>query len=377
MTQNFDPTLARTALAFRGYNTTNLGRTPELLEHADYGPVLAEYLREASDVCAQTIERPVDLIRRVEDRSEPSLEEYAESIALIVAVEQAQLAILHRCFEIDYHQAEVQTGFSLGEISALVAGGVYAMRDALKIPLTMAADCVKLSHDVVMGIVFSRGDTIPMDEIRRICIEINLAGQGVIGVSTILSPNSFLVLGTQDTVARFRKTIKKVTSIKIHLRLNDHRWPPLHTPIVWAANVSNRAAHLLHTLPGGLQPPKPDILSFVTGKRSYTALNSRELISQWIDHPQRLWDVVNELLFSGIETILHLGPQPNIIPATFDRLAANVEAQTRGSRRMRAASVVARRSWLQSLLPRRAALLRAPLMKHIILEDWLLEQNRK
>ena len=375
MTLKLESILADSALAFRGYNTTNLGRTPELLAHKDYGPVVAEYLREASDVCAETIGRPVDLIRRVEAESEPDLDDYAESIALIVSAEQAQLQLLQQFHQIDYRQAYVQLGFSLGEISALVAGGVYEMRDALKIPLAMANDCVKLAHDVVMGVVFSRGDAIPMNEIRRVCLEINLKGQGVIGISTILSPNSFLVLGTQDTVARFRKQVKTIQGCKIHLRLNDHRWPPLHTPIVWAENISNRAAHLLHTLPGGLVSPKPDILSLVTGKRSYNDLNSRELIAQWIDHPQQLWDVVNELLVSGVEAVIHVGPQPNIVPATFDRLAANVEAQTRGSRRMRAASVVARRSWLQSILPRRAALLRAPLVKHVILEDWLLDEH--
>ena len=34
---------------------------------------------------------------------------------------------------------------------------------------------------------------------------------------------------------------------------------------------------------------------------------------------------------------------------------------------------LARRPWLSALLPSRAALLRAPLLQHIILEDWLLE----
>ena len=32
---------ATTAFCFRGYNNTNLGRTPELLDHPAYGPVLS------------------------------------------------------------------------------------------------------------------------------------------------------------------------------------------------------------------------------------------------------------------------------------------------------------------------------------------------
>jgi [acyl-carrier-protein] S-malonyltransferase len=42
---------------------------------------------------------------------------------------------------------------------------------------------------------------------------------------------------------------------------------------------------------------------------------------------------------------------------------------------MRAAEGMARRPWLSAMLPSRAALLRAPLLKHIILEDWLLENE--
>ena len=110
----------------------------------------------------------------------------------------------------------------------------------------------------------------------------------------------------------------------------------------------------------------------VTAAVSYDEFNARDTIARWIDHRQRMWDVVNELLVMGIESILHFGPEPNIIPATFERLAANVDTLTRGSRRMRAASAVVRRPWLQNLLPRRAALLRAPLVKHVIVEDWLL-----
>ena len=31
------------AFAFRGYNVTNLGRTPELLEHPAYGPIVEKH----------------------------------------------------------------------------------------------------------------------------------------------------------------------------------------------------------------------------------------------------------------------------------------------------------------------------------------------
>jgi len=52
--------LPTAAFAFRGYNTTNLGRTSDLLAHPAYGPIVQHWLERGSDVCAATIGRPVD-----------------------------------------------------------------------------------------------------------------------------------------------------------------------------------------------------------------------------------------------------------------------------------------------------------------------------
>ena len=97
----------------------------------------------------------------------------------------------------------------------------------------------------------------------------------------------------------------------------------------------------------------------------------------WVDHPQRLWDAIYETLAMGISTVIHIGPEPNLIPATFKRLADNVAQQARGSFGVRALSAAVNRPWLQRLLPYRASLLRAPYIQHVILEDWLLEHAPK
>jgi [acyl-carrier-protein] S-malonyltransferase len=66
-----------------------------------------------------------------------------------------------------------------------------------------------------------------------------------------------------------------------------------------------------------------------------------------------------------------------LVYATFERLAENVKQQTNGktidSYRMKAMSGLISRPWLANLLPKRAALLRAPMLKQIVLEDWLIE----
>jgi len=367
--------LPQSAFAFRGYNVTNLGRSHELLNHARYGPIVEEYLTRASEVCAEITKRKVDLVSRVRRKRETTLRSYADAIAMVVAMEIAQLKLLEECFGIVFKSAKLTYGYSLGEITALIAAGTLDMIEALKIPLSLARDSVTLASDVTLGVLFSRGPVLSLDSVKRECLLVNHEGKGVIGISTILSPNSVLLLGQADTLDRFKKRIDDVSPNRLYLRKNDNRWPPLHTPIAWEKNIPNRAAVLMHTMKGGFSAPEIPVFSLVTGQCSYNDINTREILHHWTDHPQRLWEAVYETLSQGIQTVIHVGPQPNLIPATFTRLRDNVEAQTRGSIRMRALSVAVSRPWLKALLPERAALLRSLNLQQINLEDWLLENE--
>jgi [acyl-carrier-protein] S-malonyltransferase len=371
--------IATTAFAFRGYNVTNLSRTPELLAHPAYGPTIREHLQRASEVCAEVVGRPVDLVGRVERREEADLEHYAEAIALVMAVDLAQVQLLQDFFGVRYAEAKMAFGYSLGELTAVACGGVCDSDDVMRVPIAMAADSAALAHNVVMGVLFSRGPAIDELDVKRLCRKITAEGAGTIGVSSILTPNTFLLLGQNDTIARFKQTMHEVLPDPAHVKINPERWPPLHTPIVRQKHIPDRAAVMMDTMPGGFTPPCPPILSLVTGQRSYDDYRARDILRDWADHPQRLWDAVYETLACGVMTVIHVGPGPNVVPATFHRLAENIHQQTAGSSlgrmSVRAAAGLARRPWLSALLPNRAALLRAPSLKHIILEDWLLENG--
>jgi [acyl-carrier-protein] S-malonyltransferase len=376
-----DPSLSEgisdSALAFRGYNVTNLGRTGELLAVPAYRSTLEAELKRFGDICSEVVSAPVDLMQLVLDGHEPGLEGYAGAVALIVAVECAQLRLLAEVHGVDYRQARLAYGYSLGEMMAVCCGGALHAEDLVRVPLAMAHDCAELAHDVTMGVLFSRGGVIAEDQVRRLCVEITSAGRGTIGISSVLSPNTYLLIGQGDAVARFKAAMPDGLPASAHLRLNSHRWPPLHTPIVRQRNVPDRAAVLMETLRTGDFPPRPPVLSLVTGKRSYDRHTAREMLRQWIDQPQRLWDAVCETLAAGVETVIHIGPEPNLIPATFARLSENIDQQSDGrsakSYGRRAIRRLVKRPWLAALLPARAALLRAPLLRHVILEDWLLE----
>ena len=369
--------ISDTAFAFRGFNRTNLGRTAELLATSAYRAIVKKELERFSAICSEYVSDEVDLVNRVEQGAEPGLEFYAESIALIVAAEVAQLRLLREIHGIETSLAQLSFGYSLGELTALSFGGMFPVEEMIRVPLELAEDTLELAQDIQMGVLFSRGPTIDEINVQRLCLQITSEGNGTIGISAVLSPNTYLLIGQRDTVQQFKKVMHDLLPQPAHLRINDNRWPPLHTPIVRQKCISDRASVTMETHAGGFTPPSPPVLSLVTGEMSYDDHSARDILRRWVDHPQRLWDVVDESLDLGVESLIHVGPEPNVIPATFRRLSDNVREQTRGSSLgslgMRAVSGMARRPWLAAMLPARATLLRAPHVKHVILEDWLLE----
>ena len=191
------------ALAFRGYDVTNQGRSHELLAHPAYGPIVREALDEGSALCSRATGRPVDLAARVRDRAPSTLDTYAADAALIVAIELAQLRILERVFGVAVERSCLAFGYSIGEVSALIAAGVYRMDQLLPVLLGMAGDAAELVDGTSMGILFSRGPALPIAEVEGLCRRISSEGAGLIGPSAYLSPNAALLIGQGDTLERF------------------------------------------------------------------------------------------------------------------------------------------------------------------------------
>jgi [acyl-carrier-protein] S-malonyltransferase len=257
-----------------------------------------------------------------------------------------------------------------------VLGGMYSMEQLLPVPLSLATDCAELAADTHMGILSSQGDVLDLEHLHRLCYAISSQGHGLIGPSTYLSPYQVLLLGQGDTLDLFEREMEHYLPGGVTLRRKPSHWPPLHTPVVWERNVPNRTAVALYHIAGGQQKPEPQVVSCTTGAASYDEWNSREILTDWTDHPQRLWDVMENALASGVQLVIHVGPEPRLIPTTFERLSGRI---MKGLKRRHLQGLgrsvipsISRNRWLTRKLPTNAVLLRAPFVNHIILEDWLL-----
>jgi len=367
--------LRTTSFAFRGYNVTNLGRTPELLAHKRFGDYFQRRLIETGTIASDVLKRKVDLVARVESQQETDLATYADAVAMIMGVEIAQIDVLRNEFQVDLTKAQYLLGYSLGELAALVVGGSLTLEDALKVPLSLSTDIAELAPTCTLAVLFCRKAFLPAALVHRACQEIACERNGLIGISSILSPNSVIVIGEGDTTSRLQACLNEQISDRVYVKKNPHRWPPMHTPIVWRHHITSRAALLMSEMQSGFTAPNPPILSLVTGACSYDANNIRDLIYQWVDRPQDLWRTVYHMLSNRTQQVIHVGPQPNIIPATLTRIAENVETQLQRSFSSRTMSALVHRPWLRGMIPEKAYLLRAPSIKQVMLEDWLLAQE--
>ena len=367
------------AIAFRGYDASNLGRGAEYLSHPVYAPTVRGILDRASLVCEEVLKRKVDLASRMEAHEASTLETFVEDTASIVALELAQIRLLEDVFGISVREAVLSFGHSIGELTALVVGGVYEMEQLLPIPLGLAHDCANLTEDTTMGILSSPSGVLDADHVQRLCSAISSLGRGLVGPSTYLSPYQVLLLGQGSTLDLLEAEMRQYLPSAVTLRRRPNHWPPLHTPLVWERSVPNRAAVALYHTGGGHQKPQPPVVSCTTGRANYDEWNSREILTEWTDHPQRLWEVMEHTLSSGADLVIHVGPEPKLIPMAFERLSGKVMKQLK-SRHLdrlgrRVLPSISRNHWLARKLPMNAVVFRAPFMNHLILEDWLLEQE--
>ncbi|MHC5540465.1 hypothetical protein ACYOEI_19765, partial [Singulisphaera rosea] len=142
---NLKKRIESTAIAFRGYDVTNLGRSREFVDHEVYGPTVRRTLDHVSGICSEVLHDKVDLAEYIRAGEKTSLTTFPHDIGAIVGMELAQLELLEEFHDVPVRRARFSFGYSIGELSALIFGGSFSLESLLPIPLRLAPDCAELA----------------------------------------------------------------------------------------------------------------------------------------------------------------------------------------------------------------------------------------
>ena len=154
---------------------------------------------------------------------------------------------------------------------------------------------------------------------QHLCSSISSRGHGLIGPSTYLSPYQVLLLGQGDTLDLLEARDARVSARRCDPAAQAEPLASLAYALVWERNIPNRTAMAMYHIGGGERKPTPNVVSCTTGLANYDEWNSRAILADWTDHPQRLWDAMEHTLASGAELVIHVGPEPKLLPTCFER----------------------------------------------------------
>ena len=271
------------------------GAVRNSLTHPAFGPIVRATLESASSLCSDALGEKVDLAARILAREPSELSTFVQDIGTVVGMQIAQVRILEEIFDIPVRQARLSFGHSIGELSALVLGGVYEMEQLLPVPLSLATDCAELTADTTMGILSVHGGTLQIEDVEHLCASISRHGSWADRAVDV----SLAVPGASPWPARHAERCSSTRCVIFFRRASRcgagrTTGRRLHTPIVWERNIPNRTAMAMHHTGGGDRKPTPTVVSCATGTASYDEWNSRAILADWTDHPQRLWDVDGE-----------------------------------------------------------------------------------
>ena len=271
--------------------------------------------------------RTVDLSARVAAREPTSLDTFVEDTATIVAMELAQVRLLEEVFEVPVREARLSFGHSIGELSALVLGGVYEMEQLLPIPLSLAHDCADLTADTTMGILSSPSGTLEPERVQRLCSAISSRGPGWSGrrPTSRRTRCCCSARATRSTCSRPRCG----TTCPRPSRCGAGPITGRRCTRPWSGSGASPTARRWRSITpaAAISSRSRTVVSCTTGRANYDEWNSREILTEWTDHPQRLWDAIEHTLGSGVDLVIHVGPEPKLIPTTFERLSGKVMKQ--------------------------------------------------
>lgn len=273
------------AIIFPGQGSQSVGMLADL---ADAFPVVRETYQEASDALG------VDLWKLSQQGPAEELNQTQNTQPAMLA---AGIAVWRVWNEQGGGQPSVLAGHSLGEYTALVAGGAIAFKEAV----TLVRERGRLMQQAVppgegaMAAILGLEDA----EVRTVCEQ---AAQGEVAEAVNFnSPGQVVIAGSAAAIARAVDLAKQAGARRALL---------LDVSVPSHCALMRGAADELYAVMQGvtLQMPQIPVIHNVNVAAAGNAAEIRNLLKQQLYSPVRWVESVQAMAAQGVSTLLELGP---------------------------------------------------------------------
>jgi len=224
------------------------------------------------------------------------LEELTLTENLQPAVTAVSLACLHALQEAGV-APQMTAGHSLGEYASLVAAGVIASEDALRL-VDMRGRLMQreaVAHPGGMAAVIG----LPIDRVEGLVAEVR-EGQ-VLAVANHNSAEQIVVTGEMDAVSRAVKGAQALGAKAL----------PLNVSGAWHCSLMEGAVGEFRDFISAISFKKPVGKMFfnATGKVESEPEDMKDIMARQLTSPVRWYQIVRGMLEDGVDTFVEVGPK--------------------------------------------------------------------
>lgn len=242
-----------------------------LLDICQKYPVAMKVVKEAEDITGEKIS---EYLWETEDS------ELARSDRSQLAITTASLALVQVLKEIGF-EADICSGFSLGEFAALCTAGILSFEDTIKLVqkrgkiMQKTCDALAASsngREPGMAAVIGLTPEQVIDAVKP------LSDEGIAYAANLNSPKQTVISGTADGIEKAEalcteKGCRRFIKLKVA--------GPFHSPLM--AEAGKKFAEVLETV--NFNDPVKTIFSNVTGKEIKTGKEAKELAVKHFTNP--------------------------------------------------------------------------------------------
>lgn len=275
--------MAKLAFVFPGQGSQYVGMGQKLVQEF---PEARMAMQEASEACG------LDLLRLCLEGPAEELRRTANCQPAVLAVSAATLRVVQERTPV---RPQLVAGHSLGEYTALVAADAVGLAEAARL-VRLRGSLMEQAYPSGGGMAAILG--LSRQDVEEICRE--AAREAVLVPANYNCPGQVVISGQLEAIERAMQLARQRGGKAVALQVSG----PFHTPFMSPAAEGLRQA--LERV--AFRDPRVPVVSNVEAKPNTSGQRAKELLVKQLTHPVRWEESVREMLRSGVEGFVEVGP---------------------------------------------------------------------